>query len=67
MLAATALGLGTCCIGAAVETLNSAEMEIKAAVGIPANVHAVAPIIVGVPQGGAPPVPRRDPEIVSWK
>lgn len=65
MLAATALGLGTCCVGAAVEALNSQEM--KAALGMPADVHAVAPIAVGVPAGGAPPVPRREPEILSWK
>ena len=65
MLAATALGLGTCCIGAAAEALNSAEM--KAAVGIPADVHAVAPIVVGVPEGSPAPVPRREPAIVSWK
>jgi nitroreductase len=65
MLAATALGLGTCCVGAAVEVLNSADM--KADLGIPADVHAVAPIIVGVPEGSPPAVPRREPEIVSWK
>jgi nitroreductase len=65
MLAATALGLDTCCIGAAVEALNSKEM--KAAVGIPADVHAVAPIVVGVPAGNTPAVARREPEIVSWK
>jgi nitroreductase len=65
MLAATALALGTCCIGAAVEALNSKEM--KAAVGIPADVHAVAPIVVGVPAGNTPAVARREPDIVSWK
>jgi nitroreductase len=66
MLAATALGLGTCCIGAAVEALNSE--RIKDALGIPADVHVVAPIVVGVPKGGAPaPVARREPAIVSWK
>jgi nitroreductase len=65
MLAATALGLGTCCIGAAVEALNS--KDIKAVIGVPADVHAVAPIVVGVPEGSTPPVPRREPEIVSWK
>jgi nitroreductase len=44
MLAACALGLGTCCIGAAVGALNAPEM--KAALGVPADVHAVAPIVV---------------------
>jgi nitroreductase len=65
MLAATALGLGTCCIGAAVEALHS--KDIKAAIGMPADVHAVAPVIVGVPAGSPPPMARREPEIVSWK
>ena len=65
MLAASAMGLGTCCIGSAVPALNAP--ETKAELGIPADVTAVAPIIVGVPDGEASPVPRRDPEIVSWK
>jgi nitroreductase len=65
MLAATALGLGTCSLGAATEALNS--KEIKAVMGMPADVHAVAPIVVGVPAGSTPPAARREPEIVSWK
>jgi nitroreductase len=65
MLAANAMGLGTCCIGSAVPALNAP--ETKAELGIPANVTAVAPIIVGVPRGDAAPVPRRDPEILYWK
>jgi nitroreductase len=65
MLAAAALGLGTCCIGAAVATLNAP--ETKAMLGMPVDVHAVAPIVVGVPAGSVTPVSRREPEIVSWK
>jgi nitroreductase len=65
MLAATALGLGSCCIGAAVDALNS--KETKAALGLPADVHAVAPIVIGVSAGVTAAVPRREPEIVSWK
>jgi len=65
MLAATALGLGTCCIGAAAAALNGADS--KAALGMPADVHAVAPIVVGVPSGGARPVSRAEPTILSWK
>lgn len=65
MLAACALGLGTCCIGLAVPTLNTP--EAKADLGIPADVTAVAPIILGVPAGSTPGVPRRDPEILSWR
>ena len=65
MLAATALGLGTCCIGAAVTALNAP--DTKAMLGMPADVHAVAPIIIGVPAGSVAPMSRREPEIVSWK
>lgn len=65
MLAASALGLGTCCIGGALPALNAPEG--KAALGIPADVSAVAPIIVGVPAGKAEAVTRRDPEVLSWR
>ncbi|HVC21755.1 MAG TPA: nitroreductase family protein, partial [Vicinamibacterales bacterium] len=64
MLAATALGLGTCCIGSAVSMLN--ESDIKATLRIPPDVTAVAPIIVGVPKGVTPSVPRKPPEILYW-
>ena len=65
MLGATALGLGTCCIGAALATLRSP--ETKAALAMPVDVHAVAPIVVRVPTGMAAAVPRREPEVISWK
>ena len=65
MLAACALGLGTCCIGSAIPTLNSP--DVKAELGIPSDVEAVAPIIVGVPSGAATAVSRKDPEILYWK
>jgi nitroreductase len=65
MLAATALGLGTCCVGSAVPALNSP--ETKAELGIPADVEVVAPIIVGVPRGSAAAVTRGEPAILSWK
>jgi nitroreductase len=64
MLAASALGLGTCCIGSAVPALNTA--DAKAELGIPLDVIAVVPIIVGVPSGSAAPVSRKDPEILHW-
>ncbi len=64
MLAATARGLGTCCIGSAVAMLNT--REVKQELHIPADVSAVAPIIVGVPRGVAPPVSRKPPEILAW-
>ena len=65
MLAATALGLGSCCIGAAAGALNSP--EIKTLLRMPADVHAIAPIVVGIPVGTAAPVPRREPDIIAWR
>jgi nitroreductase len=65
MLAAYAQGLGTCVIGLAVTALNT--LEWKKELGIPADVTAFVPIIVGVPVSETPPVPRKPPEILSWK
>ncbi|HTR77179.1 MAG TPA: nitroreductase family protein [Gemmatimonadaceae bacterium] len=64
MLAACADGLGTCCIGLAVPALNSPEG--KAEIGIPAEMRAIAPIILGVPREEATPVPRRAAIIRTW-
>ena len=64
MLAACALGLGTCCIGSAVPALNSP--DTKAELGIPFDVEIVAPIIVGVPSEPGASASRRNPAIVSW-
>jgi nitroreductase len=65
MLAACAKGLGTCVIGLAVTALNTSEW--KRELGIPAEMTAFAPIIVGVPAGDTAPVPRKQPEILTWK
>ena len=65
MLAACAKGLGTCVIGFAVSALNSPEW--KAELKIPAEMTAIAPIIVGAPAGATPPVSRKPPEILAWK
>ena len=65
MLAAEALGLGTCCVAAAVPALNTA--EVKSVLRIPADVHAVAPIVVGVPAGTVAPASRRAPKVISWR
>jgi nitroreductase len=65
MLAASALGLGTCCIGSAVAALNTP--DAKAELHIPAEVTAVVPIVVGVPAGAGVDVPREEPEILYWK
>jgi nitroreductase len=64
MLAACALELGSCCIGLAVPLLNTP--EVKRELGIPPEVTAVAPIIVGIPAGPTPAVPRKPPEILRW-
>ena len=65
MLAATAIGLGTCVIGLAVAALNSSEW--KAELNVPADMTAYAPIIVGVPGGETAPTSRKEPEILFWK
>ena len=64
MLAACALGLGTCCIGSAVPALNSP--EIKSELAIPSDVEIVAPIIVGVGRESVAEVSRKGPTIASW-
>lgn len=66
MLAAWALGLGTCCIGSAVPVLNSP--EVKRELGIAPEIDVIAPIIIGVPaQETAGPAQRKDPQILAWR
>lgn len=65
MLAATAKGLGSCCIGFAVPVLNQA--DVKRELGIPDDGAAVAPIIVGVPNAMPATVARKAPEVLSWR
>lgn len=65
ILAACSMGLGTCVIGSAVPALNTP--DIKAEFGIPDELTAIAPIIVGVPSGETPPTARKEPEVVFWK
>lgn len=62
MLAACTLGLGTCVIGSAQGALNTP--GVKAQLGIPAEITAVAPIIVGFPAGETPPSPRKPPRVL---
>jgi nitroreductase len=64
MLAARAMGLGSCVIGSALAALNLP--EVKHELGIPAEMTAVAPIIVGVPTGETPSSSRKAPEILAW-
>ena len=64
MLAACAMGLGSCCIGFALPALH--EADVKRELGIPEGIDAVAAIIVGVPRGETPVVPRKSPEVLRW-
>jgi nitroreductase len=63
MLAAYAGGLGSCCIGFAIQMLNTPEVltELRIARGA-----AIAPIVVGHPLGTTDAVARAAPKIVSW-
>jgi nitroreductase len=65
MLTAYANGLGTCVIGFTVSALNTPEWKDE--LGIPAEMTAMVPIIVGWPAGKTPPSPRKPPEILIWK
>jgi nitroreductase len=65
MLAAHAMGLGTCPIGFARPWLNQA--RIKRSLGIPETYVSVFPVVVGYPSGETPAVPRKDPEILLWE
>ncbi len=65
MLAASAIGLGTCVIGSAVAALNI--HKTKTELGIPDEYSAIAPIVVGVPSGDTQVTSRKEPLILSWK
>jgi len=61
MLAAYAIGLGTCWIGFAQSFLNTPDG--KQSLGLPAACVPVAPIIVGHPTAAPPAVARKNPDI----
>jgi nitroreductase len=65
LLAARAMGLGTCVIGLSVAALNTPEW--KAELKIPEELTVYAPIIVGTPAGATPAVARREPTVLSWR
>jgi len=65
MLAAAAIGLGSCVIGSAVAALNMP--EVKTELGISDEYSAIAPIVVGVPSGEPRATSRKEPLILSWK
>ena len=65
MLAACALGLGSCVVGAAVPAFKTPEAREE--LGLPRTSFAVAPIVTGVPSGMADQAPaRRQPEVIWW-
>ena len=65
MLAASAIGLGSCVIGSAVAALNI--HKVKTELGIPDEYSVIAPIVVGVPSGEIQATSRKEPLILSWK
>ncbi len=65
MLAAFSMGLGSCVIGSAVTGLNTPES--KSELGIPVEISAIAPIIVGVPGDESRATSRKEPRILAWK
>lgn len=65
MLAAAAMGLGTCCIGSALPALNLP--ETRAELEIPADMTVFSVVIAGVPAEVPQVVPRKEPQILAWK
>ena len=63
MLAACAMGLGTCVIGSALQALNTPETKIK--LNIPEKFCVVAPIVVGFPDDEITQVLRKNPIILA--
>lgn len=65
MLAAYAMGLGSCPIGFARPWLSQA--KIKRSLSIPDAYAPAFPVVVGYPSGDTPAVQRRSPEILLWE
>lgn len=64
MLAACAMELGSCVIGAALPALN--DQEGKRVLGVADDFEAVAPIVVGFPRGEPETGERKRPLILNW-
>jgi nitroreductase len=65
MLAAWAIGPGTCPIGLATPLFNRA--DVKAELGISPEWSVAVPIVIGHPSGPVPPTPRRQVEVAAWR
>jgi len=63
MLAACAMGLGTCVIGSALPAFNLPEVRIE--LNIPDEFSVVAPIILGYPNKEIAPIFRKAPHILN--
>lgn len=63
MLAACAMGLGTCVIGSALPALNNSDTKII--LNIPEKFSVVAPIVVGYPDDEISPAMRKNPVILA--
>lgn len=63
MLAACAMGLGTCVIGSALAALNTPETKIE--LNVPEKFSVVAPIVVGYPDDEIIHVLRKNPVILA--
>ncbi len=64
MIAARAMGLGTCPIGLALSALSLP--EVKDALKVPQECTAIVPIVVGYAQSFPPMPPRHPLEILGW-
>lgn len=64
MLAACAMGLGSCVINTALVALNDNQEKLK--LGIDEHFVAIAPIVVGFPREKAALVARKKPLILNW-
>lgn len=65
MLAAWGLGVGSCCIGAAIDTLNAA--ATKRELALPPELTIVAVIAIGVAATDPAPTGRRAPRVLAWR
>jgi len=63
MLAACAMGLGTCVVGSSLLAIH--QPEVKSSLGIPTEFTAVAPIIIGYPSGETTQSARKTPLILN--
>jgi nitroreductase len=64
LLAATALGLGTCPVGLARPLFD--QPGTKAEFGVPTGYACALPVVLGVAAAGSTPPPRTPPSVLAW-